>query len=115
MEKGHFVVYGADEKRFVLPLEYLKKEIVMELFEVAEVEFGLTSNGCLTLSCDATFMEYVIGFIKRNASKQVEKALLVVSLVSGHCSLLSSYHFQQETSKQFTNMGLLQPNMFSIL
>ncbi|GLT42991.1 hypothetical protein SLA2020_169680 [Shorea laevis] len=27
-EEGHFVVYSADKKRFVLPLEYLKKDIV---------------------------------------------------------------------------------------
>ncbi|XVE48781.1 hypothetical protein DITRI_Ditri01bG0030200 [Diplodiscus trichospermus] len=31
IEKGHFVVYSADQKRFMLPLEYLKKEIVKEI------------------------------------------------------------------------------------
>ncbi|XVE93948.1 hypothetical protein REPUB_Repub01dG0238000 [Reevesia pubescens] len=67
VEKGHFVMYSADEKRFVLPLEYLKNEIVMELFKLAEEEFGIPSNGHLTLPCDAAFMEYVIGLIKRKA------------------------------------------------
>ncbi|XVF45620.1 hypothetical protein PTKIN_Ptkin02bG0221300 [Pterospermum kingtungense] len=96
VEKGHFVVYSADEKRFVLPLEYLKNQIVMELFKSAEEEFGLPSNGNLTLPCDATFIEYVIGLIKRKASKEVEKAL-IMSVVSGR---RSSYLYQQETSKQ---------------
>ncbi|XWS67668.1 hypothetical protein CRYUN_Cryun04dG0025700 [Craigia yunnanensis] len=98
VEKGHFVVYSADEKRFVLPLEYLKNEIVMELFKLAEEEFGLPRNGHLMLPCDAAFMEYVIGLIKRKASKEVEKALLM-SVVSGRCSS-SSFLYQQETSKQ---------------
>ncbi|OMO91992.1 Auxin responsive SAUR protein [Corchorus olitorius] len=100
VEKGHFVVYSADEKRFVLPLEYLKNEIVMELFNLAEEEFGLPSNGQLiTLPCDAAFMEYLIGLIKKKASKEVEKALLM-SLVNGYCSSSSSYLYQQETSQQ---------------
>ncbi|KAK8625245.1 hypothetical protein V6N13_090120 [Hibiscus sabdariffa] len=56
VEKGHFVVYSSDENRFVLPLEYLKNEIVMELFQLAEEEFGLQGNEHLTLPCDATLM-----------------------------------------------------------
>ncbi|XVE99415.1 hypothetical protein REPUB_Repub03eG0196300 [Reevesia pubescens] len=90
VEKGHFLVYSADEKRFVLPLEYLMNEIVMELFKLAEEEFGIPSNGHLTLPCDAAFMEYVIGLIKRKASKEVEKAL-IMSVVNGRCSSSSSY------------------------
>ncbi|XVE67239.1 hypothetical protein DITRI_Ditri08aG0144200 [Diplodiscus trichospermus] len=97
-EKGHFVVYSADEKRYVLPLEYLKNEIVMELFKLAEDEFGLPSNGHLILPCDAACMEYVIGLIKRKASKDVEKAL-IMSVASDRC-LSSSYLYQQETSQQ---------------
>ncbi|KAK8625289.1 hypothetical protein V6N13_090163 [Hibiscus sabdariffa] len=74
VEKGQFVVYSSYENRFVLPLEYLKNEIVMELFQLAEDEFGLQGNEHLTLPCDATLMEYVICLIKRKASKEVEKA-----------------------------------------
>ncbi|XWS55147.1 hypothetical protein CRYUN_Cryun10bG0149800 [Craigia yunnanensis] len=98
VDKGHFVVYSADEKRFVLPLEYLKNEIVMVLFKLAEEEFGLPSHGHLTLPCDAAFMKYVIGLIKKKVSKEVEKAL-IMSVVSGRCSS-SSYLYQQETSQQ---------------
>ncbi|KAK8625292.1 hypothetical protein V6N13_090166 [Hibiscus sabdariffa] len=98
VEKGHFVVYSSDEKRFVLPLEYLKNEIVMELFQVAEEEFGLASNEHLTLPCDAALMEYIIGLIKRKASQDVEKALLI-SVVRVRCSSLP-YPYQQETDLQ---------------
>ncbi|TYI95288.1 hypothetical protein E1A91_D02G269200v1 [Gossypium mustelinum] len=97
VEKGHFVVYSAGQKRFVLPLEYLKKEIVMELFNLAEEEFGLPGNGLLIFPCDATFMEYVIALIKRKPSKDVEKAL-ILSVASSRCS--SSNLYQHETSQQ---------------
>ncbi|KAH1099153.1 hypothetical protein J1N35_016074 [Gossypium stocksii] len=114
VKKGHFVVYSSDEKRFVLPLEYLKNKIVMELFNLAE-EFGLSGNGVLILPCDATFMEYVIALVKsvgdlatacaaweltstkRNPSKAVEQAL-ILSIASDHC--ISSYLYQEETSQQ---------------
>ncbi|KAK5837729.1 auxin-responsive protein SAUR62-like [Gossypium arboreum] len=97
VEKGHFVVYSADKKRFVLPLEYLRNEIVMELFNLAEEEFGLPGNGLLILPCDATFMEYVIALIKRKPSKDVEKAL-ILSVASSRCS--SSNLYQLETRQQ---------------
>ncbi|KAL9354146.1 hypothetical protein Peur_052116 [Populus x canadensis] len=76
-EKGHFVVYTTDKKRFVLPLNYLNNEIVRELFNLAEEEFGLTSDGPITLPCDATFMEYAIILIQQNVAKDIEKAFLV--------------------------------------
>ncbi|XP_016691055.2 auxin-responsive protein SAUR67 [Gossypium hirsutum] len=96
--EGHFVVYSADEKRFMLPLEYLKNEIVMELFNLAEAEFGIPSNGHLKLPFDSTFMEYAIELIKRKASKEVEKAL-IMSIVTGHCSSSLNLN-QQETNQQ---------------
>ncbi|KAK8582560.1 hypothetical protein V6N13_069334 [Hibiscus sabdariffa] len=97
VEKGHFVVYSVDQKRFVLPLEYLKNKIVMELFNLAEEEFGLPGDGLLVLPCDANFMEYVIALMKRKPSKEVEKSL-ILSVSTGHCS--SSYLCQQEKGQQ---------------
>ncbi|KAL9370613.1 hypothetical protein Peur_035753 [Populus x canadensis] len=96
-EKGHFVVYTTDEKRFVLPLDYLNNEIVKELFNLAEEEFGLTSNGPLTMPCDAAFMEYAITMIKKNVAKDVEKALLI-TLASNRCS--STLYPHQEVRNQ---------------
>ncbi|KAK8987419.1 hypothetical protein V6N11_027171 [Hibiscus sabdariffa] len=97
VDKGHFVVYSVDQKRFVLPLEYLKNNIVMELFNLAEEEFGLPGNGILLMPCDANFMEYVIALIKKKPSKEVEKALILSVSTSRCCS---SYLYQQEMNPQ---------------
>ena len=97
IEKGHFVVYSEDQKRYMLPLEYLKKEIVRELFKLAEEEFGLPSNGPVTLPCDAVFLKYVISLIKQHLTEDVQKALLT-SIASDHCS--SSSYLQQESRNQ---------------
>ncbi|XWS40251.1 hypothetical protein CRYUN_Cryun18bG0124400 [Craigia yunnanensis] len=98
VEKGHFVVYSADQKRFVLPLEYFRNELVRELLILTEKEFGLPSSGPLTLPRDASFMEYVITLIKRRPTKDVEKALFT-SIASGRCSSSSVVH--QSTTQQF--------------
>ncbi|WCJ18910.1 SAUR-like auxin-responsive protein family [Euphorbia peplus] len=44
-EKGYFSVYSSDKKRFLLPLEYLNSELIKELFDMAEDEFGLPGSG----------------------------------------------------------------------
>uniref|UniRef100_A0A803NQX7 Uncharacterized protein n=1 Tax=Cannabis sativa TaxID=3483 RepID=A0A803NQX7_CANSA len=64
-KKGHFVVYTTDEKRFVMPLEFLNQNILRELFKMSEEEFGLSSDGPIKLPCDAVFMEYVVKLIRR--------------------------------------------------
>ncbi|KAK8625249.1 hypothetical protein V6N13_090124 [Hibiscus sabdariffa] len=97
VDKGHFVVYSVDQKRFVLPLEYLKNKIVMELFNLAEEEFGLPVSGILLMPCDANFMEYVIALIKKKPSEEVEKAL-IMSVSTNRCC--SSYLYQQEMKPQ---------------
>ena len=76
-EKGHFVVYSSDKRRFVLPLLYLNNKIFRELFKLAEEEFGLSSNVPLTLPCEATLIEYVITLIQRNVTKDLEEAVLM--------------------------------------
>ncbi|XP_043814592.1 auxin-responsive protein SAUR68-like [Manihot esculenta] len=94
-EKGHFVVYSTDKKRFLLPLEYLNNELIRELFSIAEEEFGLQSEGPLTLPCDADLMEYAISLIRQNATRDVERAWLV-SIASSGCA--SSFHFQHHAT-----------------
>ncbi|XP_044509594.1 auxin-responsive protein SAUR67-like [Mangifera indica] len=90
-EKGHFVVYTADQRRFVIPLRYLNNDIIQELFTMAEEEFGLPSGGPITLPCDADFMEYVISLIQRHATNDVEKVLLM-SLATSRCLQSSDLH-----------------------
>ncbi|KDP29987.1 hypothetical protein JCGZ_18754 [Jatropha curcas] len=97
-EKGHFVAYSADGKRFLLPLEYLNIEIIRELFNMAEEEFGLPSKGAPTLPCDAEQMEYVIALIKQQVAGDIEKALLMS--IASCCS--STFYLQHsEKSHHF--------------
>ncbi|WCJ18905.1 SAUR-like auxin-responsive protein family [Euphorbia peplus] len=98
-EKGCFVVYSADEKRFLLPLEYLDNEIIRQLFDMAEEEFGLPGNSPLTLPCESQLMEYAIALIKRRVSGDVERALLT-SIDSCRSSSLSYHLYHKETTYQ---------------
>ncbi|KAJ9152427.1 hypothetical protein P3X46_025994 [Hevea brasiliensis] len=82
-EKGHFIVYSADGKCFLLPLGYLNNEIIKELFNMAEAEFGLQSKRPLILPCGQTLWNL-----------DVERALLV-SIAINCCS--SSFYFQHQT------------------
>ena len=97
VDKGHFVVYTADQIRFVIPLAYLNNGIFRELLKMAEEEYGLPSHGPITLPCDAVFMAYTVSLIRRHAAKDLEKALLL-SITTGRC--LSSLCHQQEQSNQ---------------
>ncbi|XP_002524345.2 auxin-responsive protein SAUR63 [Ricinus communis] len=98
VEKGHFVVYSIDERRFVLPLEYLNNDIVKELFMLAEDEFGLLSNRPIIFPCDAGFLEYVTNLLERRMSEDLEQALLM-SMASIRCSSSVNPH-QAVTSQQ---------------
>ncbi|WCJ18884.1 SAUR-like auxin-responsive protein family [Euphorbia peplus] len=99
-EKGCFVVYSADKNRFLLPLEYLNNEIIKELFNMAEEEFGLPGNGPLTLPCDSQFMEYAIDLIKRRVAVDVERALLTSIASCSRSSSLYYYLHHKETNRQ---------------
>ncbi|KAJ3690836.1 hypothetical protein LUZ61_020000 [Rhynchospora tenuis] len=92
-EKGHFVVYSIDAKRFMIPLDYLNTRIVTQLFQLSEDEFGCTVEGPIMLPCEAPFVEYALGLIKRGMSEEIERALLSsVLLAHQHaCSVQSNY------------------------
>ena len=91
VEKGHFVVYTADQARFVLPLTYLENVAVAQLLNMSEEEFGLPSCGPITLPCDSAFMSYIISLVKKGvAAGDLHKALLL-SIPSTCCST-SSLH-----------------------
>nr|GMC80534.1 auxin-responsive protein SAUR68-like [Ipomoea batatas] len=91
VNKGHFAVYTADQKQFLVPLTYLKNEIIRQLLNMSEEEFGLPSNGPITLPCDAVFMDYIISLLSHGLSTEIENALLI-SVTSSWCSLASLYH-----------------------
>ena len=93
-EKGHFVVYTADSIRFVLPLTYLNSVMFREPLRLAEEEFGLPSNGPLTLPFDAAFFEYVISLIHRNVADNILEKALITSIATGRC-LSSNLYLHQ--------------------
>ncbi|XP_031128446.1 auxin-responsive protein SAUR68-like [Ipomoea triloba] len=84
--KGHFAIYTADQKRFVVPLSYLENDIIRQLLNMSEEEFGIPSDGPITLPCDAAFLDYIISLLSRGLSKELENALLI-SVTSYRCSL----------------------------
>nr|GMD43483.1 auxin-responsive protein SAUR68-like [Ipomoea batatas] len=88
VNKGHFVIYTADQKRFVIPLSFLDNKIIRQLLEMSEEEFGLPSDGPITLPCDAVFMKYIVSLLSRGASTELQNALLV-SVTSNRCSTAS--------------------------
>uniref|UniRef100_M1A1W3 Auxin-induced SAUR n=2 Tax=Solanum tuberosum TaxID=4113 RepID=M1A1W3_SOLTU len=96
-EKGHFVVYTIDQRRYAFPLTYLENEVVRQLLNMSKEEFGLPSGGPITLPCDSAFMDYIVSLIKKGvAARDLHKALLL-SIPSCCCST-SSFH--QESRNQ---------------
>ncbi|KAI8004127.1 Auxin-responsive protein SAUR64 [Camellia lanceoleosa] len=98
-DKGHFVVYSVDQKRFMIPLAYLNKEIMRELSKLPEPEFGLPRDGPITLPCDSIFMEYIVSLIQCGVAKDLEKALLMSVATSLCSSSLSSFHHGKTNQK----------------
>ncbi|KMT01289.1 hypothetical protein BVRB_9g213060 [Beta vulgaris subsp. vulgaris] len=92
--EGHFVVYTTDGRRFMIPLKYLKTEIFIELFKIADEEYGVTSAGPITLPCDSEFMEYMISMVQRHVTEDLEKAL-IMSLAACKYSSLSLENQEQ--------------------
>ena len=76
-DKGHFVVYSMDKRRFMVPLAYLSSTIFIELLRMSEEEFGLPRDGPITLPFDSAAIEYMVSVVGRHVSVELEKALLV--------------------------------------
>ncbi|CAL5378007.1 unnamed protein product [Camellia sinensis] len=97
VDKGHFAVYTADGKCFVIPLVYLNNDIFRELLKMAEEEYGLPRDGPITLPCDAVFIDYAVSLVRRRTAKELERELLT-SITSGRC--LSSSYLQEGLNHQ---------------
>ncbi|KAG5574330.1 hypothetical protein H5410_054464 [Solanum commersonii] len=94
--KGIFVVYTIDQERFVVPLTYLQHVVIRQLLHMAEEEFGLPSDGPITLPCDALFMNYIISLIERCLSADGQNALFVF-VPTSRCSSASYLQEQQNS------------------
>ncbi|KAK0580319.1 hypothetical protein LWI29_000617 [Acer saccharum] len=97
-DKGHFVVYTADQRRFVLPISYLSNQIFQELLRMSEEEFGLSGNGPITLPCDVVFIEYAVSLIQGCVDRHLQEAL-VMFIASSRCSLWSHSHHHGQISQ----------------
>ncbi|XP_030522841.1 auxin-responsive protein SAUR68-like [Rhodamnia argentea] len=91
-QKGHFVVYTTDERRFVIPLSFLSNDIVKGLFRASEEVFGIPCDGPIMLPVDAPSMEYTLSLIRRGLAKDQENALL---MAFSRLSCSSSLAFNQ--------------------
>lgn len=75
-EKGHFVVYTADQSQLVYSIPYLNNYIFQELLNMSEEEFGLPSNEPITLPFDAMFIKYAVSLIQGCVDRNLKEALL---------------------------------------
>lgn len=82
--KGHCVVYSGDGKQFEVPLAYLTKTVFTQLLQMSHEEFGFTSDGRITIPCDAAAMEYVMCLLRRSASADIERAFLSTMAMPCH-------------------------------
>ncbi|KAL4201052.1 hypothetical protein AMTRI_Chr02g256670 [Amborella trichopoda] len=86
---GQFVIYTVAGSRFMIPLAFLNRHIFRELLLMAEEEFGLTGRHPLTLPCESFVMEYIVHQLNKNASMEVEKALVSMACCrASHPSLV---------------------------
>ncbi|WRX16324.1 Small auxin-up RNA - like 10 [Theobroma cacao] len=114
--KGHFVVYTMDKKCLVIPLAYLSNSIFRELFKMSE-EFGLSSDGPITLPCDSVTMSYIVLLVQRGLAKDLEKAVL--NSMTGHrCSSYTTFFHEGHADQQSLVCGfwqqLIAVTMFNI-
>uniref|UniRef100_M4DPG2 Auxin-responsive protein n=1 Tax=Brassica campestris TaxID=3711 RepID=M4DPG2_BRACM len=65
--KGHFSAYTREGRRFVLPLDYLKRPIFQVLLEMAEEEFGSTICGPLNVSCNGGLMDHILVLLRKKS------------------------------------------------
>ena len=94
VDRGHFVIYTTDNRRFVIPLAYLSSSIFLELLKMSEEEFGLSSDGPILLPCDSVFMNCMVLLIQQGLAKDLEKAVLN-SLNTYSCSSYSTCFFHE--------------------
>ncbi|KAK9690675.1 hypothetical protein RND81_09G145900 [Saponaria officinalis] len=97
-DKGHFFIYANDGKRFMIPLTYLKSDILQQFFRMANEEFGITSDGPITLPFDSKLIEYALSIIERDVTEDLQKAFI---MSFAECrSSSSTLCLQQEHNRQ---------------
>ncbi|KAK2999923.1 hypothetical protein RJ639_024241 [Escallonia herrerae] len=98
-DKGHFVVYTTDQKRYVFPWRI----IFQELLKMSEEEIGLPRDVPISLPCEAVCMDCVISLISNHTIQDREKAIL--------CPLLAGVHtlsINRKSTRDYYNMSTLR-------
>ncbi|PRQ50328.1 putative small auxin-up RNA [Rosa chinensis] len=104
-DKGTFVIYTLDNRRFILPLSYLCNHIFQELFKMSEEELGISRIGPIVLPCDSLLMNYIVSLVQLGMSLEVEKAILnsIIRLRSSY--FLSTFDRELQTNQQLLLCG----------
>lgn len=105
VNKGHFVVYSIDQKRFVIPLKYLSTNVFRELLKWSEEEFGLPVNGPIMFPCDGVFLDYVISLVQERIPEDLEEALITFMSVCHNEATSSSCYGLRESNEQIIIYG----------
>ncbi|KAK3015177.1 hypothetical protein RJ639_005323 [Escallonia herrerae] len=109
-DKGHFVVYSEDKRRFVIPLVYLNIEVIRQLLKMSEEEFGLPGNS----PCDAFLTEYIITLIRRGVAQDLEKAM-IMTISEKRCTSSSLHQGQTNQQILFADNGASLLLMVSLM
>ncbi|KAF8020589.1 hypothetical protein BT93_G1124 [Corymbia citriodora subsp. variegata] len=62
----------------MVPLECLNSNTFQALFKMSEEEFGLSSDGPITMPCDASSLEYMISLVQSSIAKDIEKLCTIL-------------------------------------
>ncbi|XP_020083340.1 auxin-responsive protein SAUR50-like [Ananas comosus] len=78
--KGFFVVsVGEEQKRFVIPTEYLSHSAFEELLREAEEEFGFQHEGVLRIPCEVGVFESILKVVAKKKKQQQQKSFCYCS------------------------------------
>ncbi|XVE71393.1 hypothetical protein DITRI_Ditri10aG0146900 [Diplodiscus trichospermus] len=78
--KGYLAVsVGEEQKRFVIPTEYLSHQAFHILLREAEEEFGFQQTGVLRIPCEVSIFETILKMVEEN------KDLFFVRESMGYC------------------------------
>ncbi|KAL8139529.1 hypothetical protein V2J09_005550 [Rumex salicifolius] len=90
----------SDEKRFMVPLTYLKSNIFVKLLDMA---MEMQGDGPIMLPWEASFVEYALSLIQRCVGEDLQEAFLV-SMATSNCLLSSSQLLQEEHTRYQTSI-----------
>ncbi|CAL0333175.1 unnamed protein product [Lupinus luteus] len=67
------------KRRVVISQPRNNHKIFRELFRISEEQFGLPTDGPITLPCDSAFMEYVVSLVRKRVSLELENMVQLVA------------------------------------